>query len=597
MTTSCLRWSRPTLAALLLLAALAEPRAEDKTTPAKLAPLAPFEKYSAADRGRWAYQPPKRPEVPRVENRAWVKTPIDAFILSRLGREGLAPAKPADRATLLRRVTFDLTGLPPSPEQVDAFVKDTSPNAYANVVEHLLASSQYGERWGQHWLDVVRYADTDGFEYDALRPDAWRYRDYVIRSFNNDKPFDRFILEQLAGDEVAPADQDALVAVGFNRLAAWRKNAGNQDEDMNRNEILTEQANAVGAVFMGTTMACARCHDHLFDPIKQSDYYRLQAFFAPAVFKETSLASSEAQKDWDAKAKAVKSEMDKVKKAMADMEKDWKKRLLEAKQSQLSDAEREALAVPADQRSAEQKTLAAQADFMLASKVDVTGRKFVKELKERKKAMTAVLDEIESRMPEPLPAVWGIADERKNIPQIHVLDRGRQTSKGNRVGPRVPGLFLPEDSAEYEDDNHSKSTGRRLALAHWLASPENPLTARVMVNRLWHYHFGRGIVATPNDFGAQGTPPTHPELLDWLATEFVQQKWSIKAMHRLMVLSSTYQTASEGEPENLAPTAQKKDPGNNLFWRYNRRRIEAEAVRDAMVTVRSEERHVGTMRW
>ncbi len=372
-----------------------------------MAPLAPFEKYAPEERGRWAYQRPKRPEIPRVQNTAWVKTPVDAFVLARLEKEGLTPAQPADRATLLRRVTFDLTGLPPSPEEIDAFVKDPSPNAYANVVERLLASPHYGERWGQHWLDVVRYADTDGFEYDALRPDAWRYRDYVIRSFNHDKPFDRFILEQLAGDELAPGDQEALIAVGFNRLAAWRKNAGNQDEDMNRNEVLTEQTNAVGAVFMGTTLACARCHDHLFDPIKQSDYYRLEAFFAPAVFKETSLASSEAQKAWDAKAKAVKAEMEKVRKAMADMEKDWKKRLLEAKRSQLSEAERQALAVPADQRNAQQKTLAAQADFMLASKVDETGRKFVKELKDKKKAMAAVLDEIEARMPEPLPCGLG----------------------------------------------------------------------------------------------------------------------------------------------------------------------------------------------
>ena len=588
MFALCLKCSCRTLGQLLLLVAsagLLQAETKQEAAPAKMAPLAPFEKYAPEERGRWAYQRPKRPEIPRVQNTAWVKTPVDAFILARLEKDGLTPAQPAHRATLLRRVAFDLTGLPPSPEEIDAFVNDPGPNAYANVVERLLASPHYGERWGQHWLDVVRYADTDGFEYDALRPDAWRYRDYVIRSFNHDKPFDRFILEQLAGDELAPGDQEALIAVGFNRLAAWRKNAGNQDEDMNRNEVLTEQTNAVGAVFMGTTLACARCHDHLFDPIKQSDYYRLEAFFAPAVFKETSLASSEAQKAWDAKAKAVKAEMEKVRKAMTDMEKDWKKRLLEAKRSQLSEAERQALAVPADQRNAQQKTLAAQADFMLASKVDETGRKFVKELKDKKKAMAAVLDEIESRMPEPLPSVWGIADERKAIPQIHILDRGMHASKGKRVGPRVPGLFLPDDSPEYEDDNHSNGTGRRLALARWLASPENPLTARVMVNRLWHYHFGRGIVATPNDFGAQGTPPTHPELLDWLATEFVQQKWSIKAMHRLMVLSNTYQTASEGEPEKLSAASQSKDPGNNLFWRYNRRRIEAEAVRDAMLNV------------
>ncbi len=551
----------------------------------KLAPLAPFEHYTADESGRWAYRPPKRPEVPTVREAGWVQTPVDAFILARLEKKEITPSKPADRAALLRRVYFDLTGLPPAPEEVAAFVTNPSPKAYAGVVERLLASPHYGERWGQHWLDVVRYADTDGFEYDALRPDAWRYRDYVIRAFNADKPFDRFILEQLAGDELAPGDQDAMTAVGFNRLAAWRKNAGNQDEEMNRNEVLTEQTNAVGAVFMGTTLACSRCHDHLFDPIRQSDYYRLQAFFAPAVFKEVSLASAEARTAWEAKAKVVKEEMEKVKKSIADMEADWKKRLLEAKRGQLNEAERAALVVAPTARNEEQKALASQADFKLASKVDEIGRRFVTELKQKKKRMTAELEQVESRMPEPLPAIWTVSDERNQIPQIHILDRGRHTSKGKRVGARVPGVFLPENAPEYEDDNHSETTGRRLALARWLASPENPLTARVMANRLWHYHFGRGIVATPNDFGAQGAPPTHPELLDWLASEFVSQKWSIKAMHRVLVLSNTYQLASEGEPASLATTGLAKDPDNRLFWRHNRRRLEAEAVRDAMLSV------------
>jgi hypothetical protein len=229
--------------------------------------------------------------------------------------------------------------------------------------------------------------------------------------------------------------------------------------------------------------------------------------------------------------------------------------------------------------------LASQADFKLASQVDEIGRLFVKELKQKKKEMMAVLDEIESRMPDPLPAIWTLTDERKQVPRIHILDRGRHTAKGARVGPRVPGLFLPAEAGEYEDDHHSSTTGRRLALARWLASPENPLTARVMMNRLWHYHFNRGIVATPNDFGAQGAPPTHPELLDWLATEFVRGHWSVKAMHRLMVLSNTYQLASEGEPEKLPAASVSKDPDNRLFWRYNRRRVEAEAVRDSILSV------------
>jgi hypothetical protein len=546
---------------------------------------APFESYSAEDRGRWAYRLPQRPQVPSVRNPAWVKTPIDSFVLDRLEKEGLAPSEPASPSTLLRRVYFDLIGLPPTPEEIGAFVRAPSSKAYETVVERLLSSRQYGERWGQHWLDVVRYADTDGFEYDALRPDAWRYRDYVIRSFNDDKPYDQFILEQLAGDELTPQNQDALIAVGFNRLAAWRKNAGNQDEDMNRNEVLTEQTNAVGAVFLGTTIACARCHDHLFDPIRQSDYYRLEAFFAPAVFKEISLAGTDAQAAWEAKAKAVKDEMETAKKAMAEMEEDWKRRFLEAKRSHLSEGERAALAVPAEQRNEEQKALASEANFKLASKVDDIGRHFVTELKEKKKQMMAILDDLESRMPAPLPSIWTLTDDRKQIPQIHILDRGMHTAKGKCVGPRVPGLFIPDNTPEYEDQSQLVTTGRRLTLARWLGSSKNPLTARVMVNRIWHYHFNRGIVATPNDFGAPGAQPTHPELLDWLATEFVAQKWSVKAMHRLIVLSSTYQLASEGEPEKLSATSRRKDPDNRLFWRYNRGRIDAEALRDAILHV------------
>ncbi len=551
----------------------------------QISPTAPFETYTAEDRGRWAYQCPRRPEIPEVRDRAWVKTPADAFVLARLEKDGLSPSRPVDRATWLRRVTFDLIGLPPSPMEIEAFVNDRRETAYEQVVDRLLASPHYGERWGQHWLDVVRYADTDGFEYDTLRPDAWRYRDYVIRSFNQDKPFDRFILEQLAGDELSPEDQDAQIAVGFNRLAAWRKNAGNQDEDMNRNEVLTEQTNAVGAVFMGTTLACARCHNHLFDPIRQSDYYRMEAFFAPAVFKEISLSDPKAHAEWEAKAKQVQEETEQIKKAMATMEQDWKARLLEAKRSQLSPAELDALSVPAERRTGGEKVLASHADFKLASTVDEIGRRFVAELKRRKKQMMAELDEAESHMPEPLPAIWTLTDDRKQIPEVHLLERGIHTAKGSRVGPRIPGVFLPDGAPERTDNAESPTTGRRLALARWLATGANPLTAPVMVNRIWQYHFGRGIVATPNDFVARGAAPTHTELLDWLAVEFVGSGWSVKAMHRLMVLSNTYQQASEGEAEELDPAGARKDPDNQLFWRFNRRRIEAEELRDAILAV------------
>lgn len=556
-------------------------------TGAELIALAPFGEYSEKDRNWWAYRQPMRPKLPQVKNPSWVRTPVDAFILARLEKEGLTSSAPADRVMLLRRVTLDLTGLPPTPGQIDAFLNDSSPNAYEKVVERLLASPQYGERWGRHWLDVVRYADTDGFEYDTLRPDSWRYRDYVIRSFNDDKPFDRFILEQVAGDELAPGDPEGLVAVGFNRLASLRKNAGNQDEEMNRNEVLTERTNAIGAVFMATTIACARCHDHLFDPIRQSDYYRLQAFFASSVPKEISLAKPEEQAAWDAKAKAGKEEMERVKKAMAEMEQTWAKQFRETKEKQLSTAEMQLLQIPAGQRTPEQQLLANEVEKKLASRTDEMGRRLAGELNRKRKAMMAVLEELESKMPEPLPALWSLTDDCKEIPIIHILERGQHTHKGKAVGPRAPGVFLSDNAPEVQDNPEGPTTGRRLALARWLADPDNPLTARVMVNRLWYYHFSRGIVATPNDFGVQGAIPSQPELLDWLATEFVRQNWSIKAIHRLMVLSNTYQMASEGEPDKLSSANRSKDPDNRHFWRFNRRRLEAEEVRDSMLSVAS----------
>jgi hypothetical protein len=555
--------------------------AQEKSEPAS---QTRFETYTPKERSWWAYQKPVRPQLPAVKNPGWVKTPVDVFVLARLEKAGLPPAAPADRATLLRRVTFDLIGLPPTPEEVDAFVNDSSPEAYAAVVENLLASPRYGERWGRHWLDVVRYADTDGFEYDTLRPHAWRYRDYVIKSFNDDKPYNRFVLEQLAGDELAPNDPDARVAVGFNRLAALRKNAGNQDEDMNRNEVLTERTNAVGAVFLGSTLACARCHNHLFDPLRQSDYYRLQAFFAPSVPKEISLVTPEEQAEWESKAKVVKDEIEQLKKSFGEMEKQWNLELRKAKLQRLSSEEREVLDIPAEQRNAEQRNLASTVEKKLASKGDELGRRYLSEVKGKKKEMMQTLEVLEAKMSEPPPAVWSLTDDCQQIPEIHVLERGDHSHKGQRVGPRVPGVFLPENAPEAKDRS-GPTTGRRLSLAQWIASPENPLTARVMVNRMWHYHFNRGIVATPNDFGAQGSAPTHPDLLDWLATEFVQQRWSVKAMHRLMVLSNTYQLASEGDPDKISETNRAKDPDNRLFWRYNRRRLEAEEFRDSMLSI------------
>ena len=479
------------------------------------------EKYTAAERRHWAFQKRANPEAPlftAAADRAWVRNPIDAFVLARLRKSGLRPAPLADRRTLIRRVYFDLTGLPPAPADVEAFANDRSPAAWENLVDRVLASPRYGERWAQHWLDVVRFAESDGFEYDTHRPDAWRYRDYVIQSFNEDKPYDRFLREQLAGDELDPANQEMLVAAGLQRLGALRKNAGNQEVASSRNEVLTEMTNIVGSGMLGVTLGCARCHDHKFDPIRQKDYYRIQAYFAAAQEKEIPLAGAEEQKAWKERKEAVEGEVKKLRASM--------------------------------------RGLRGDARTQMEKKVK----------------------EVEERMPDPLPAMFTIANDFEKASPIHLLARGDYAHKGERVGMRPLGVLLADGAPELP----ASTKAPRAELAGWITEPQNPLTARVMVNRLWHYHFGRGIVATPNDFGRMGSRPSHAELLDWLATQFVENGWRMKPIHRLILMSSTYRQSSQTP---LADAAAQKDPDNALLWKFSRRRLEAEEIRDAALAV------------
>jgi hypothetical protein len=483
--------------------------------------VAPLGKYTDTERRHWSFQQRSHPAVPTFtspQEKAWVKGPIDAFVLARLKKEGLAPSPAADRRALIRRVYYDLTGLPPTPAEVAAFVADRSRDAYAKVVDRLLASPHYGERWGQHWLDVVRFAETDGFEYDTHRPDAWRYRDYVIRAFNNDKPFDRFITEQIAGDEIAPKEDETLIAAGFNRLGPLRKNAGNQDLAYNRNEVLTEMTNVTAASLLGVTLGCARCHDHKFDPFRQSDYYRLQAYFSDLADNDVPKSTAEQQAAWKAKADPINAEIAKLKKSLAQHK---------------------------DEASAG--------------------------------AIQKEIDAVSARMPEPLPTLFSVKDDRAAHFAIHVLGRGDTRNMGDLVHARAIGVLLPPDSPELADDTQNP----RAQLAKWITDPENPLTARVMANRIWEYNFGRGIVGTPNDFGRMGERPSDPELLDWLANALVESGWSIKQVQRLILLSSTYQQASG--TTNAA--ALEKDPDNRLLWRFNRRRLESEEIRDSMLTI------------
>ncbi len=497
--------------------------------------IAPLGTYTPRERGHWAFVKRATPAVPSfslASDNAWVKNPVDAFILQRLKKEGLKPSPQADRVSLIRRIYFDMIGLPPSPREVAEFIADKSPDAWQKLVEKLLASPHYGERWGQHWLDVVRFAETDGFEYDTHRRDAWRYRDYVIRAFNNDKPYNRFVTEQLAGDEIGPGPEgndEALIASGFNRLGPLRKNAGNQEVASSRNEVLTEMTNVVGSALLGVTVGCARCHNHKFDPIRQSDYYRIQAYFAAAYDKDIVKATPQEQAAWKAKAEPVEKEMKQV---TASMKK-------------------------------------------LQGKEDAASR-------DMKESLTKKLEELQGQMPEPLPALHSVADMPDKKSPIHLLARGEYTSKGDRVGMRPLGVLLPDGAPELSEATEKP----RAELAKWIVDPENPLTARVMVNRIWQYHFGRGIVATSNDFGRMGTRPTHPELLDYLANEFVSGGFSIKNVHRVILNSNTYTQASQPSGDAaLKALTTEKDPENKLLWRFNRQRLEAEQIRDAILAV------------
>jgi hypothetical protein len=581
---------------------------------------------TAEQLAHWAFQRPIKPQPPRVQDASWIRTPVDAFVLAKLEAASLKPSPPAEPATLLRRVTFDLTGLPPTPKELDDFLNDTGPDAYARVVDRLLASQHYGERWAQHWLDVVRYAESNGYEADGERPHAWHYRDYVIRAFNDDKPYDQFITEQLAGDLLAAkredeergAHDDCIIATGFNRCGQVHVVGGNTDPDVNRQEVLTEMTTTVGAAIMGLTIACARCHDHKFDPISQADYYRLQAFFAATQPKDIDISTEEDRAAHKRLVEEINTQLAPLKKQVEGMEKPVRERLGEEKRAKLEPMYREALAVPEKDRTPEQKKLVEHANIL----IKVTWDEIVAALsptdREQRSSWRAQIHALEAQMPPPPTHAWAIEQDDK-APATHLLMRGDPKQKGPPIEPGFPRALGMQtvgrgQSAVEEQEGDAprplpiadcRSRSSRLALAHWMTQPDHPLTARVMVNRIWQHHFGRGLVATPNDFGFRGDRPTHPELLDWLAIEFVEHGWSLKHMHRLMVLSSAYQQSSKSaEPdmrnaelgEGSADTTSDRplsarhashsiDPDNRLLWRMNRRRLDAEPLRDAVLAV------------
>jgi hypothetical protein len=525
-------------------------------------------------RGRyWAFQKVARPASPEVRD-AWVRSPVDAFLLAAMRQKQLAPSKPLERAQLIRRVTYDLTGLPPSYGDVDAFVNDKSPDAYERVVDRLLGSPAYGERWASKWLDVVRYADTNGFELDLERLHAWRYRDYVIRAFNSDKPYDRFVREQIAGDEMYPGDTEALIATGYLRAGSEHLVSGNIDPDESRQEVLTEIATNVGQAFLGMTVNCARCHNHKFDPILQSDFYSLQAVFAGAKGKDVEIAPTGEKAAWEAAEKAYKERLKPVDEALKALAKPYGDALKAERRAKLEPALVAVLEIPKDKRSAEQKRLASNAEAQIGVEWDEVVAAMPPAVQAERARLREKLHEIETTAPDPLASAYVFVNTGETAPESYVLRMGDPHSQLAKVAPAVPmvlrgGFEVPV-----------ASPGRRTAFANWLASKDNPLTARVMANRIWQFRMGEGLVRTPNDFGTMGDKPDSHALLDWLAAEFMERGWSVKAVDRLIVTSSAYRQAS-------APDDAKAeiDPQNRLFWRMNRKRFDAEMIRDAALTV------------
>ncbi len=559
------------LAALLFLA-LAESRSAS-THELSGQKQSPQPKY-------WAFVTPTRSPLPAVKNQSWVRNAIDAFVLAKLEEKGLQPSPAVDKRALIRRVTFDLIGLPPTPEEVNAFLNDKSANAYEKVVRRLLASPQYGERWAQHWLDVVRFGETNGFELDADREQAWRYRDYVINSLNADKPYNQFIVEQIAGDELDPDSFEMRVATGFLRAGPQHVVSGNLDKAELRQEWLTEVMFGVGNGILGMTVGCARCHDHKFDPIPQADFYRLQAFFAASDNFDYRRPTREQEDAFQSAIREHKDKLKPIQDQIAAIEKPYKDRLVEKKRAALEPVFAIALAKDDKSRTDEEKRVAADARRMLNVQWDELVASINPEDKAKRAALRQQMHRINLFEPEPIPKALAVADVLKPIPTMNVLKGGNPHRLGAEVQPGFLSAVEGKESLP-EIKPVGESPGRRLALARWLTKPEHPLTARVMVNRLWHYHFGRGIVATPNDFGRNGQQPTHPELLDWLATEFIARGWSLKQMHELIVLSNTYQQSLDAGAS--AAMAAKVDPDNKLLWRMNRQRLDAEAIRDAVL--------------
>jgi mono/diheme cytochrome c family protein len=526
-------------------------------------------------RNHWSFRPLQRPEVPEVDDPDWSRNPIDAFLFARLQEQGLRPNPPADRRTLIRRLHYNLLGLPPTPEEVEAFVSDPSPDAYENLVDRLLDSPHYGEHWARYWLDVVRYAESNSFERDNPKPFVWRFRDYVVRAFNEDKPYDRILLEQLAGDELPEVTRDSVIATGFYRLGPWDDEPA--DPKLALYDELDDIITTTAQGFLGLTLNCARCHDHKLDPVTQADYYRFLAFFRNV--KRYGIRSDQSVHERSVRSIATPEEKRRLAKEIEEYEENV--RMLRQQLDVVEEWIQKHLV--AGEKDDFQNDSVRQEIIRKYIGEHITEEEFNEYAETRQR-----WSNLRNRPPRSAEQALCIKEHGPDPPSTHVLIRGNPGAEGDVVEPAFPEILSPPEP-EIVPPEHEESSGRRLALAKWIASPENPLTARVMANRIWQWHFGRGLVRTPNDFGLQGDRPTHPELLDWLAAEFIERGWSIKQMHRLILLSNAYRMSSgrtERPPDEQRPhPGLSADPQNNLFWRFDMRRLRAEEIRDSILAV------------
>jgi hypothetical protein len=561
---------------LTLLAAAEETTQLASSAPSVAPQAKPTRPVSAP---HWAYQPVKNPSIPdSVKGSKWVRTSIDAFVLAKLQEKNLQPSPDADRATLIRRATLDTWGVLPTPEEVKAFTQDHSSKAYEKVVDHLLASPKYGERWGRRWLDLTRYADSDGYNADGTRPNAWRYRDYVIAAFNSDRPYDQFVKEQLAGDELWPDRQDALIATGFLRNYPDEINA--RDLNLKKQEIVTDLTDTVGSVLLGSTVGCAKCHDHKFDKISQKEYFQLQSFFVNASARDdVPVATARERADYEAQlaryndaTKSVREQMDTVLQPMIDkLESDRLQGFVPETRTSIEKAESE--------RNAYDKWIYHRNLWtMQGRKRNAENRLKEKDREswDKYQALKAQLAPFEHLKPKPPGNLSTIFELGPDSPPTNILASGIYDRLLDEVQPGFPAAFTADKPNIVPT---ATSSGRRTALASWIVSAENPLTARVFVNRLWSQYFGHGISDTVSDFGKQGEKPLNPELLDHLAWTFVHDDhWSIKSLQRRIMLSSVYRQSSAEHEKGVAV-----DPNDRLLYAFPRQRLDAEQIRDSLL--------------